>query len=190
MAKSTPLGVQNQLDSALFGYKDQASAVKATHSAAHKAIREDATLSDIGKRERFEALATVTRGKLDAIKADQVSYVSGLKTSLEKELRGSQPSDANSVLLRRDAYGRATKITDNAEAMGVLREAVASGDDSMAHAVGARARQQLWGDVHDVYKESFAGTAGVAEALTYVDEVTTGLAYNVSNSATYAMPLD
>lgn len=83
------------------------STVKNAHNTARQAIRDDVNASDVGKRERLDALNQLTRSKLDAIKGEQESHVSGVRDRLERELRGSQPSDANSVLLRRHAADRA-----------------------------------------------------------------------------------
>lgn len=55
-------------------------------------------------------------------------------------LDASQPTDANSVLLRRGAAARARRIADEDEAMSMLRDAARGGDDSLTHAIGYRAR--------------------------------------------------
>lgn len=190
VSKSTTASVESALSSALFGYKDSAAAVKAAHHVTRQAIKEDPMISDLAKQEKLDALAKDTRSKLDAIRAQQDSYIAGLKSTVEKELRGNQPADANSVLLRRDASDRVRKITDKHEAMDVLNDAIHNGDAEMAHAIGTRARNSRWLDVADVYKAAHPDTADSAAALTHVEATTSGGAFNLSNSMTYAAPLD
>ncbi|MGW9629068.1 hypothetical protein ACWGST_00010 [Agromyces sp. NPDC055520] len=188
MSKSTAASVESSLPSALNSYKESAAAVKDAHRTARQAILNDRMTSDLAKKQKLEALDKDTRGKLDGIKADQDSYVKNLRDKVERELRGSQPSDANSVLLRRDAADRARKIMDKQEAMEVLNDAIANGDDSLAHAVGNRARNNVWLDVAEAYRAAHPDAADSAAALAYVEGVTSGPAFNISNQMTFAAP--
>lgn len=188
--KTTAASVERDLITRLQGCKDQAAAVKNAHHAARKAILNDSTMSDLGKRGKLDGLKHDTRNKLDGIKADQVAYVNGLRTQLEKEFRGNQPKDASSVLLRRDAADRARKVADKREGMEVLNDAIANGDAEMAHAIGIRARNNVWGDVAEAYQAAHPDTADSASALAHVEATTSGAAYNLSNGATYSSPLD
>lgn len=188
MSKSTAASVESALPTALAGFKDRAAAVKDAHRVARKAIQDDKMTSDLAKRGKLDGLNVGTRAKLDAIKAEQDSYVSGLRSKIEKELRGDQPSDASSVLLRRDAADRARKLTDKNEALEVLQDAIANGDAEMADAIGTRARNLTWLDVSDVYQAAHPDTADSAAALSYVEANTSGVAYNLSNQMTYAAP--
>lgn len=144
MSKSTPDAIERDLKWSLNAFKERAAAVKEAHRAARQDLLNDPMTSDLAKKEHLETLDKQTRGKLDGIKEEQLSYVRSLRDKLDRELRGNQPSDANSVLLRRDAADRARRITNEAEAVAVLGDAVRSGDDSLAHAVGYRARQSGW----------------------------------------------
>ncbi len=188
--KMSAADVESNLSSALFGFKDKAAAVKATHESARKAIIEDRTLSEIGVRDRVQALNEQTRAKLESIRADQESYITGLRAKVESDLRGNQPTDANSVLLRRDAADRARKIRDKDEALEVLNDAIANGDSIMAHAIGNRAQNTGMVDVTDAYTAAFPTTADSAAALAHVEELTTGPAFNLSNQISYAPPSD
>ena len=97
--------------------------------------------------------------------------------------------DVNSVLLRRDAADRARRVTDEAEALAVLGDADRSGDDSLAHAVGHRARQAGWVDTLDAYQEARPGSADSAVALAFVEGLATDPGYNLANGITYSAPL-
>lgn len=188
MAKSTPLGVQNALTGKIKGFHDRASAIKNEFYDKRKAVLDDPRLSEQARGEDVQKLLDQTNTTLKSLRGEQEAYVSGLKDSLEKELRGNQPSDANSILLRRDASARARKIGDEKEALAALRDAVHDGDETMAHAIGYIARQSGWVDAAEAWQSAFPSTAGVAEALSYVESYTTSAAYNLANSMTYASP--
>lgn len=188
MSKYTPSGVERDLKSSINGYQDRARAVKDAYLASRETILADEMISDKAKKERLETLDKETRSKLDDLRSGQDSYVKDLRSKVEKELRGIQPGDANSVLLRRDATDRARKITSEKEALDVLADAVSNGDDSMAHAVGHLARQKVWVDVSDAYRLAQPATADVAAALSHIEDATSGAAFNVANSITFAFP--
>jgi hypothetical protein len=188
MPKSTPDGVERDLKSSLSGFKDRALAAKEAHRSARQAIRDDSMKSDLAKKTDFDNLDKQTRSALDSIKAEQEAYVSGLRDRLDQELRGNQPTDANSVLLRRDAADRARRITDEAEALAVMGDAARSGDASLAHAVGYRARHSGWVDALDAYKHVQPESADTASALAVVEGLSRDTGYNLSNQITYAEP--
>ena len=188
--KTTAASVERDLLSSLKGFKASASEAKEAHRAARKAILADDMISDKAKKERLEALDADTRSKLAEVRGRQDAYVANLKSKIERELRGPQPSDANSVLLRRDAADRARRIKDSAEAMEMLNDAINDGDDSLAHAIGNVARNRVWTGVADAYKAAHPDTADSAAALAWVESNTSGPEYNVANSITYSAPTD
>lgn len=188
MSKTTTLSAERDLPEALRGFKDRAAAVKEAHKSARQQIQADPRTSELAKRELLDALAKDTRSKLDGVRADQDSYVKNLRDKIEAEYRGNQPTDANSVLLRRDASDRARRIKDKDEAMDVLNDAIANGDAEMAHAIGAKARNSVWGDVAESYGAAFPETAESAQALSYVEANTSGAAYNLSNQISFSDP--
>lgn len=190
MSKTATASLEQSLPAALNGFKQSASAIKAAHKTARQAILADEKTSDLGKKELLATLGQQTRTALDSIKAEQESYVKGLRDKVEGELRGSQPKDANSVLLRRDASDRARKVTDMQEALDVLNDAIANGDGEMAHAIANRARNTGMDNVTDVYREAFPTVADLAAALSYVEEIASGPAYNLANQITYSAPND
>ncbi|OAN29002.1 hypothetical protein A4X17_05290 [Plantibacter sp. H53] len=182
--------VQNTLTSALHGYKDQAAQVKDAHRIARQAIKDDPMTSDLAKRGKLDALASETKSKLAALKDEQAGFIKGLRDKAERDLRGPQSSDANSILLRRDAAARARKIDDKREALDVLEDAIRNGDSEMAHAIGTRARNTGMVGVAEVYQSAFPDTAEAAEVLAYVEANGSGAALNMSNSITFSAPQD
>lgn len=190
MSKTTAASAERDLPSALRSFKERAAAVRDADKSARKAIKDDPRRSDAAKKDDLTALTKDTRSKLDGARADQEAYVKNLRDKIERELRGSQPGDATSVLLRRDASDRVRKLTDKDEAMQVLQDAIRNGDAEMAHAVGTLARNTAMLDVAEVYRAAHPDTADSAQALAYVEANTSGGAFNLSNGITYAAPSD
>ena len=186
--KSTPSGVERELESRLSRFKEQAASLKDAHRAARQKIQDDPMLSGLAKQTRIAGLNKETRAKLDALRGEQESYVKGVRSRLERELAGNQPTDASSVLLRRDAADRARKIVDEAEALSVLADAVRGGDDTLADAVGFRARHAGWANVNDAYREARPQAADSAVALAFVEGLDSDPGYNLANQITYAAP--
>ena len=187
MSKMTPAAVERDLNDALFGFKDKASQIKADHKAAKEEIQKDSRRSPIAKKEDLAALTAATRNKLAALKTDQTSYVKDLRDRVEREFRGSLATDSASVMSRRDASARARKL-DRAEAMEALQEALAGNDIDFAQAIYGKARNVAWIDVAEAYQAANPTTAGSAEALSYIDEMTTGGAYNLAAGITFSSP--
>lgn len=189
MSKSTPLSVQNAFNDKLKSSQAEAAAVKAAHDKARQAIKDDPMTSDLAKRGKLDALKADTKAKLDALKESQETFVKGLRDKVEKEFRGNQPTDAASVVSRRDAADRARKLNDKREALAVLQDAIAGNDADLAHAVGVKARNNGWVEAAETYTGAFPDSAGSAEALSYLDD-NTGAGYNVFNSMTFSAPAD
>lgn len=190
MAKHTPLSTQNELTGKIHGFHDRANSVKEAYYAKRQEILRDDRLSDAAKTGDLAELATATKAQLQSIKGEQQAYVSGLIETLTKELHGNQPTDANSVMLRRDASDRARKLETERDALAALRDAVYNGDESMAHAIGTHGRNNGWVDVADAWNAAHPSTAGVAEALAWVESATSDGAYNLGNSMAYASPAE
>lgn len=188
MARTTAASVESNTMSALASFKERARAARKEHDLARSAIRDDPMTSDLGKRERLEALDKQTRAKLDGIKSEQASYLQTLRERVASEVRGHQSQDTNSVLLRRDAADRARKITEKQDAMDTLNDAIANGDTVLAQAIGGRARARLWGSVAEAYEAAYPELADSEAALAYLDGLTSDGAFNVSNSMTFASP--
>ncbi|UYO96056.1 hypothetical protein OED01_10610 [Microbacterium sp. M28] len=190
MSKATAKSVEQTLPAALNGFKEQAAQVKEAHRATRQAIKDDPMTSDLAKRGKLEALDKDTRSKLDNIKAEQEAFVKNLRDQVEKEFRGTQPMDANSIMLRRDAADRARKIIDQQEAVDMLNDSIANGDAEMAHAIGNRARFTGMTGVVETWQAAFPETADAAAALAYVEANTSGGAYNLANQISFSAPTD
>lgn len=186
--KSTPASVERELTSALNGFKERAAAIKEEHRATRQRIQNDEMLSALAKQTRLAELNMKTRERLDALRAEQEAKVSNVRVRLENELFGNQPMDASSVLLRRDAADRARKINDEIEALSVLRDAVRGGDETLAHALGRRARHAGWADVMDAYREAHPATTDTAVALAFVEGLASDPGQNLANQITYSAP--
>ncbi|MGF6821886.1 hypothetical protein M2317_000772 [Microbacterium sp. ZKA21] len=188
MAKSTPAGVEREMERLLGSFKERAAAVKDAHRATRQKIQNDPMLSALAKQNHLAKLDDETRGKLATLRAEQDAKVSGIRTRLERELAGNQPTDASSVLLRRDAADRARRIADEADALSVLADAARSGDDTLADAVGYRARHAGWVDALDAYKAARPEAADSAVALAFVEGLASDPGQNLANQIAYSAP--
>ncbi|MDZ8200625.1 hypothetical protein RZO50_03820 [Microbacterium sp. SSW1-59] len=188
MSKRTPLGVQNDLKSSIDSFHARAKAIKDSYYEQRKAIFDDTRLSAEAQNEDAAKLLDGTVAQLATLKGEQDSYVQNLKDSLERDLRGNQPTDANSVLLRRDAAQRARQLGDEREALAALQDAVRNDDVSLQHAIGYVGRQQVWVNVGEAYRAAQPATADIAEALSFVDEATSDVGYRLGNQMTYSSP--
>lgn len=186
--KSTPASVESELQAKLNGFKDRATSIKDGYRETRRKILDDPMLSDLAKQTKLDALKVDTRAKLNTLKGEQESYISGLRSKLERELAGNQPMDASSVLLRRDAADRARKITNEAEALSVLADASRGGDDTLADAVGYRARHAGWVNAMDAYKEARPGAADSAVALAFVEGLATDPGFNLASQIAFSDP--
>lgn len=188
MTKYTASGVELELKAKLNAFKTRATAAKEAYTTARQNIQRNDRLSDTAKTSDLAKLAEQASVTLAGIKSEQEAYVRGIRANIERELRGNQPTDANSVLLRRDAADRARKIADEAAAIAVLGDAARSGDDSLAHAVGYIARQSGWVDALDAYRTAQPDAADAATALAFVEGLDSDPGYNLANGITYADP--
>lgn len=186
--KTTLASVERDLGYSLTGFRDRAHEVTRAYPVARQQILDDPMISDLAKKEKLAELNKQTRDQLVGIRAEQDAYVQGLRDKIERQLRGNQPTDANSVMLRRDAADRARRITDQQEAVDALNDAIANGDEVMAHALGNRGRNTGMTGVVDTWQAAFPETAESATALAYVEANTSGAAYNVANSIAYSDP--
>ncbi len=187
-SKHTPISVQNELTSKIHGFHDRAQATKDAYYQARRDTLANDRLSPAAQHDDLAALTAKAAETLKGIRGEQDRYVDGLKSTLAKELSGNQPMDANSVMLRRDASDRARKLDTERDALAALQDAVQDGDESMAHAIGTRARNTGWLNVAEAWQAAYPETAGSAEALSYVESYTTSGGYNLANGAAYAAP--
>ncbi|UNK71726.1 hypothetical protein [Microbacterium sp. H1-D42] len=188
MAKATPASIERDLKSSLENFKARAASIKDAYRATRQSIVDDVMASDFAKQGRLESLANETRGKLDSLRGEQDSYIKTVRSKVEQDLIGYQASDANSVLLRRDAADRARKIADESEALAMLGDAIRGGDDTLADAVGYRARQTGWINTLDAYKEARPESADSAAALAFVEGLDSDPGHNLANQITYSAP--
>lgn len=184
--KYNSASVEKSLKAKIEGFHARAQDVKKAHREKREAIHADTRLTQEAKREDLAALAEKTNGQLRAIRDEQEAYISKLQSDIEFAVLGSQPKDVDSVMLRRDAADRARKLATEKEAIDVLKDAARSGDASLAHAVGYRARNSGWTDALDAYRVAQPTGAENATALAVVENLSTDSGYNLSNQINYS----
>lgn len=189
MSKFTTAGTERDLMSALEGFRDRARAAKDAYQTKRQDVLRNDRLSHEAKTGDIAKLDEAVSAELASIRGEQEAHVKAMREGREAALRGNQPQDANSVLLRRDAADRVRKLTDENDALAVMRDAVHSGDASLQHAIGYRARQEGWVDALDAYKAAQPDSFEVAGALAVVEGLDRDPGYNLSNQITYAAPV-
>ncbi|WP_417554312.1 hypothetical protein [Microbacterium sp.] len=187
--KHTPISVQNELTSKIHGFHARAKATKDAYYQARRDVLANDRLSPAAQHDDLALLTDKTADTLKGILEEQQRYVDGLKATIEKELYGGKPMDANSIMLRRDAADRARKLGSEREALDVLRDAARDGDDSMAHAIGHIGRQKGWIGVMDAYQVAQPEAADSAMALAWVEDATSDVGYRLATGAAYSAPL-
>ena len=81
-------------------------------------------------------------------------------------------------------------IRDRTEALSVLADASRGGDDTLADAVGYRARHAGWTDAMNVYRTARPEAADSAVSLAFVEGLATGPGQNLANQITYSAPVE
>ena len=168
MAKATLASIERDLKTSLGRFREQATEIKHAHQRTYKSIVEDEMISELAKRQKIEAPSKDTRAKLDALRAKQDQHIKSVRFDVEKDLIGYQSPNANDILLRRDA--------------------ARGGDDSLADAIGYRARQAGWLNALDAYQEARPQAADSAAALAFVEGLDSNTEYNLSNQISYSTP--
>jgi hypothetical protein len=115
-------------------------------SGAYRFIRQDASLSEEGKRQQLAVEALRTRRKVE----QELTSMARLVLSSDREdvakvlgTAGVQGDPASLIISRRDASDRVANVTDRAELQELLRQATRSGDELLARAVAAKALDNL-----------------------------------------------
>jgi len=188
MAKYTRSSIESLVTSKRAGFHGRAQTAKEAYLPARKAIMDDPRLSEQAKRDDVAKLADQLREKLAGIREEQQTYERSLTSEVEKASRGEQPTDANSVMLRRDALDRVRNIDTQNEALDVLREALANGDDTLVDAIGQRGRQRLWGAVVEQVEALRPDVADAVAALRYLKALDSDLLLRIGDGAAYAFP--
>lgn len=184
--KHTPASVETKLKSRIEGFHERAHATKSAFYAQRDEVFKNDRLTADAKKEDVLKEVKKTNEKLLSIREEQDAFISGYQSEIERAVLGSQPSDAESVMLRRDAAARARKIADEAEAIEVIKDATRLGDSGLAHAAGYRARQKGWVDALDAYREAQPAGADNAVALATIESLTSDAGYILTNSMAYS----
>lgn len=118
-------------------------------------IRNNRTLSEIGKRKELAILYLDYKPRMEALEAEETNIKQTRATTLRRDLFGlSGFADPNAAISYRDAMDRAANIQDEDAAMTLLNRAELSGDTSLAKAVAARAFEAGWNRVINGYADA------------------------------------
>lgn len=155
--------------------KAQIVAIVEQYSADVKAVREDITLSPLGRYRGLQQLYDTTSQQVANLRSTLDQNTNGDRRTLERRLFGlPSGADASDVVSYRDAQDRVADAK-RAEDLGELMErAAGSGDEMLLRAGFARAWREslnpmgsdVWADLVSEYLDQHPASRRDAEALT------------------------
>lgn len=150
----------------------RAARISADAADKQRTIREDAAMSESGKRDHLVQLHERTRLALRDLRLEEDRALSTRRTQLEAKVfaglnRTGNPAD---VIAFRDAQDRAATLTKAADALRLLALAEQSGDHGLAEAVARRA-VDMASPVNDWDSVFQAWIEPRQHLVTYVDEL-------------------
>ncbi len=150
-------------------------------------IRGRRELSAEAKRIAIARVYREARDSITAMRQEAEEQVRGERTKLHRKLFGYEgEADVQTVIARRDAADRASKLDDPHAAETALRKAEMHGDTHMAQAIAAHAQEQAWGTVLDTYVSSRPEAAATAEALHALPNPDDGM-WRMEQAMTYSV---
>lgn len=144
-------------------------------------------LTDHAKRVRAARNRVAAGQQLQQLKEAAQQKRAATRASVDRGLWGNTGSaDPNALLLRRDARDRAGRITEHQELRQAFDEAQRDGDNVMAQALAARAKD-MWAD--DIVKDYVAGNPAAQRALDQAAELPReDDTFNLHEAARYSLP--
>ena len=157
-----------------------------------KAIREDETLSDLGKRRAIESLYNDTKGNVDGLRGKAESSAYSRRKTLENRLFGIAPgATASDVIAYRDAQDRVARVSDPQKLGELMERASSIGDKTLLKAAFHHAytrshdlvSSDLWGAIVAEYVDQ---NPGDGDALQEYGDMTSsvGLTANLTEHMT------
>lgn len=162
--------------------REQAVQLHEQFNSRAASIRSDAQLSDQGKVERLAAVFVPYRDALSKIATDSQAAQEQRRVSLVRTAFGV-PTDPIQAMSYRDAQGRAEQITDPNIAAAKLTQAVETGDELFAKALGQRANEMGWLPVLQQY---MAASPAAGRSLEELSQMQTGVANSIVDAFHYA----
>jgi hypothetical protein len=167
---------------------DKAVEIKQQASRNIAAVRENKTLSAVGRRREIESIYNEAVSQLNLLRGRNRETKESRRRELESSLFGAltAPSGADSINFR-DADDRASRLETEREAASLMERALQTRDRVLASAIARQAVSREWvgvlnqwanGDtwVEGRVSELLAVRAELGETLTGVKAVAAGLA--------------
>lgn len=186
----TPTHIREDLNKKLDGFKKRALQEHAKHNQAAAQIRDDDTLSDVGRRKRREELRTGTKRALDGIKAEQDAAIDELRKDLERRVYPTIGRSPQEVIAHRDAVDRARQLSDYQEAESAIRDAIRDGDTDLARAITRRAQAEGWHNATQAFATAYPAEAEAMNALAEIESLPGDLGFIMGQNMVYLPPSD
>lgn len=148
--------------------RDDARASSNRHANAIEAINRDPSLSDVGKKERIDALESDRAIQRKANIANEKEIIKNKISELERRLDGFVGYSNDNIMAFRDAQDRAESIDDSEKAATVMARALRTKDSTLAHALYRRAAEHGWDDARRAFA---ADNPSVAQLVNDVQKL-------------------
>lgn len=176
------------LESQITDVRNRADNVRTNYENAVRQVKDNTSLSDLGKREALQHHYETAKESLSKLRQQEVDLVEDRKQKLSKELfglTGTTSSDPNQIIAYRDAQDRAARIESGDDARRLLGTAKLSDDKSLVSAILARAVSEGWTSIITEHLKDKPAAEEKLRDLQKLQEYNTfasaGFTYMVSN---------
>ncbi|WP_138999466.1 hypothetical protein [Rhodococcus zopfii] len=157
-------------------FHNQAAEIGDAYNRNIAAIRADENLSDTGKRTQIEQIYENAKARMEQLRDTTKTAEATQLTSLQRKLFGTVGTAAHDTISHRDASDRATRITEEGEAVEMMNNALVANDRALQGALLKRAYDMYqiagtpWMNVINTYE---AAHPNDADALQELIDITT-----------------
>ncbi|WKG03065.1 hypothetical protein [Mycolicibacterium sp. HK-90] len=148
--------------------RDEMARLRKEMNTKFQAIDDNTSYSESGRRFEKAKVVLEYRKTAGRMKEQFISEIGARRVELQRQLFGLP--EGGDALSYRDATDRASRIVSKAEASNMLQQAIRTGDDILARAVGARAYQFGMSNVLDAYSQNAGKTLSLNELRDLPDE--------------------
>ncbi|MEV7001123.1 hypothetical protein AB0N62_26005 [Streptomyces sp. NPDC093982] len=144
-------------------------------------------LSAEAKRIEIARAYRDTREQIQAAGQMVVDHVTTERARLSRKLFGYEgTADAQTVIIRRDAADRASKLTDPAEAQRAIQRAENNGDVHLAQAIAGVSFANGWTDVVQTWFAANPQAGDTAQQLSQLPDPSDGV-WRMQHAMTYSV---
>jgi len=144
----------------------EAESMQASLSRLIAEVHADTKLSEEGKQEEIDALTEGHRAKLTDMRDAEKQLVDTAILDLERKIDSRTGNTASDIIAFRDAQDRAERLESAEDAERLMKRAIVTEDDSLAHAVFRRSLEHGYRSPVDAFTKARPELAEVASDLS------------------------